>query len=106
MSQDILKQFVSLRNSLELERANLNARLKEIEAVLGGKLLPAVPSARSASKSESEPKTQARRKKKRVISAEGRAAIVAGTKARWARFHAARAAAEKSDSKPAPKAKK
>ena len=102
MANDILKQFVSLRHSLESERAKLNARLKEIDAVLGGKLLPALATMASKVVVDTEPKPAAKRKKKRNMSPEGRAAIVAGTKARWARFHAEQAAAGKAE----PKAKK
>ena len=48
MKSDILKQYVDLRNSLEQERSELETRLREIEAVLGGTMEIAPPTALTA----------------------------------------------------------
>ena len=91
--QDILKQYVAMRKSLENERANIQARLNEIDAALG--LPEPVPTAVSsgvtpparvrANKGPGRPKGS-----KGKLSAAGRAALVAAQKARWAKFRAAR----------------
>lgn len=82
MTTDILQQFVSVRASLEQERIQLQAHLKEIEAVLSDEV--------AAVKVEVHPPAQAKPK----MSAAGRARITAGTKARWARWRAAKAASQ------------
>jgi hypothetical protein len=94
VKQDILREYRVARASLTKERARLQARLAEIQAVLGGETsnrLPAV-SAKSPVK------------RKRRMSAAGRAAIRAGTKARWAAYRAKKAG--KAAPKAAGKAKK
>ncbi len=102
MKTDILKQFTSLRNSLSAERTKLQARLAEIEAVLG------TAAAGSANfKAGKQLVSGVAPQKKGVISAAGRARIVAAQKARWAKIKAAQgakpAAAKASSAKPAAK---
>ena len=82
MPTDILKQFVNVRASLEQERIKLQAQLKEIEAALSGK----VPVVKVDVHSPAQPKPK--------VSAAARAKITAGSKAYWARWRAAKAAAQ------------
>jgi hypothetical protein len=73
MKHDSLKQYVKLRRSLTAEKTKLESRLHAINQALNGtfKALSAKPA-----------------KKKRKMSAAGRAKIVAAQKARWARVKA------------------
>jgi hypothetical protein len=81
MKSDVLKQFVRLRSSLQKERSVIQARLQEIEAALGDEM-----------KAETQKgQVQAPVKLRRKMSAAGRARIIAGAKARWARWKAAKA---------------
>ena len=84
MKLNILKQYVTLRAALEREHANLLAQLQAINAALGGEA--AVPTLKQAT--ISSPPT----KRKRKMSAAGRAAIAAGARARWAKVKAAKGA--------------
>lgn len=92
--QDIIEQFVGLRSSLEQERQQLVARLQEID-----RALDAVPTAaaakavRSVAPSQPVRETSGRPGGKNKMSAEGRAAIAAAQKARWAKARAGQAAA-------------
>jgi hypothetical protein len=79
MKQDILKQYTALRTSLESERAEIKARLSEIEAALGGEV--SAPTAR----------IPASVKRRRKMSAAGKARIKAAAKARWAAYRAKKA---------------
>jgi hypothetical protein len=81
MRHDILKKYTALRTHLEKERAELKARLAGIETALGGEIL--VP-ARAA-------KAEVPVRRKRRMSAAGRAAVRAAAKARWAAFRARKA---------------
>ena len=72
MKKDVLKQFTTLRRSLEAEKARLEDRLKSINETLG-----VVPGAESV-------------QKKKTMSPAARAKIAAAQTARWARFRAAR----------------
>ena len=76
MTTDILKQFVTVRASLEQQRIQLEAQLKSIKAVLSDE-------ARAV---KVEVHTPAPAKPK--MSAAARERITAGTKARWARGRA------------------
>ena len=82
MTTDILQQFVTVRASLEQQRIQLKAQLKSIKAVLSGEG-PAV---------KVEVHTPAQAKPK--MSAAGRDRITAGTKAKWARWRAAKAVSQ------------
>ena len=90
MKQDILKQYVTLRTNLETERAQLQARLGEIEQALG------ITVATASVAPVAEPEA---RQGKGALSPEGRARLVAAQKARWAKVRAAKGA-------PAPSAPK
>jgi hypothetical protein len=74
VKQDILKQYKALQTSLKRERLKLRAKLTRIEAALDGTGGTTPPIATA--------KAPARRKRR--MSAAGRAAIRAGAKARWA----------------------
>lgn len=111
VKHDILKQYVTLRESLEQERAQVQARLTAIEAALGGGEIP-TPTA-SVRRGPGRPKgsknpTSAvvktvveaptvtvgevkapRGKHKRTALARQR--MAAAQKARWARIHAEKA---------------
>ena len=73
MKQDSLKKYVKLRRSLTAEKTTLEARLHAINQALNGtfKVLSARPA-----------------KRKRKMSAAGRARIAAAQKARWAKIKA------------------
>ena len=105
MKTDILKQFTSLRNSLSAERTKLQARLTQIEAVLGASETSASAGVARFKAGKDLPQTAA--PKKGGISAAGRARIVAAQKARWAKIKAAQAgnpaAAKPAATKPAAK---
>ena len=75
MKPDSLKQYVKLRRSLTSEKNNLEARLHAINQALDGtlKMIAAAPA-----------------KRKRKMSAAGRARIVAAQKARWAKIKASK----------------
>ena len=81
--KDTIK-FSRLHAALVNEKANIEARLNEIAKVLGGGHSTATATA-------SIPATKER--KKRKMSAAGKAAIVAAQKARWAKIKAAKAKA-------------
>ncbi len=87
MKHDSIKQFVSLRNSLLQERAEISARLKEIDHAL------------SHGEPAAAPAPAKRAYRKRGISAAGRARIAAAQKARWAKIKAGK----EPSSKPGPK---
>ena len=74
MKHDSLKQYVKLRRSLNAEKTKLETRLHAIDQALNGtfKALAAKPAKR----------------KKRKMSAAGRARIIAAQKARWAKVKA------------------
>lgn len=120
MSAD-LNQYLKLQTALLNEKSRIEARLSDINRVLGGDVLAAnqVPSATSkrggarkfsaATKAKMAAAQKARwaklkgnaavgavaapvANKRRKISAAGRAAIIAAAKARWARVNAAKAA--------------
>lgn len=108
-----IKKYLALRNALVNEKANIEARLKQISQVTGdaGQVpasAPASPGGRrkfsEATKAKMRAAQQARWAKvkgkagkaaanapkgKRKMSAEGRAAIAAAAKARWAKVKAA-----------------
>jgi len=113
MKADNLKQFVTLRATLHQEKSSLEARLREINQVLGESPeagSPAAPVARAGAKRKisaagkariaaaqrarwaklkADAKTQAGKPKaKRKLSAKARARISTATKARWARVRA------------------
>jgi hypothetical protein len=75
---DSLKQYVSLRQSLLSEKKTLEARLQSINSALNGAFKA------SAAVETEAPVTR----KKRKMSAAGRARIVAAQKARWAKVKA------------------
>ena len=86
--KDVLKEYVTLRKSLEQERAELRARLSQIEAALGA----AAPTS-AAILAPAAPRvvmTDGAPRKK--MSAAGRANIIAAQKARWAKARAAKQA--------------
>jgi len=105
MKIDPLQQYTKLRRQLTDEKAQLEARLAEINAVLepeniriasssldklateyleGALLVPASRRGRRPTGSTVEPPPL--RKKQRTMSAEGRARISAAAKARWAKL--------------------
>ena len=86
MKHDALKTFSALKAALEQERAQIQARLDDIQAALGGGEIP-TPAAKQEPVWETEPKRGPGRPKgtKGGMSAAGRAAIVAAQKARWAK---------------------
>jgi hypothetical protein len=94
MKQSILKQYKAVRTALNKERAKLQTRLADIQAVLGGETAVSVPAV--------EAKLPGRRKRR--VSAANRAAVSAAAKARWAAYRAKKAG--KATPKPARKAKK
>jgi hypothetical protein len=75
---DSLKQYVSLRQSLLSEKKTLEARLQSINNALSGAFKA------SAAVDLEAPVL----KKKRKMSAAGRARIIAAQKARWAKVKA------------------
>ena len=89
MKQDILKQYVTLRTNLEKERAQLQARLGEIEQALGITVAPAAIALQPSVAPAAEPEA---RQGKGAMSPEGRARLVAAQKARWAKVRAAKGA--------------
>lgn len=102
-----LKQFLALQQSLAAERERVQARLAEINRVLGdGSVVTAsFPSRRKFSAATMAKMAAAQKarwakrgagstskpKAKRRLSAAGRAAIVAAAKARWAKVNAQKA---------------
>lgn len=112
MATDI-KKYIALRNALLTEKANIEARLKQISQVIGsdGPVAASAPAVTSGKRKFSEAtkaKMRAAQKarwlkvkgkapqasvavpeKKRKMSAAGRAAIAAAAKARWAKAKAA-----------------
>ena len=109
MKSDILKQYAELRESLETERAQIKARLQKLDAVLGGGAVSAPVAVVAVKRGPGRPKGTASKSaaakavvvaavktapagKKRKMSPEGRAAIAAGARARWAKYNAAKAA--------------
>jgi hypothetical protein len=103
MKTDILKQYVTLRKSLEEERATLQARLKEITAALGGGEVPVAavrrgPGRPKGTKSKMvdvgapaavEETKAPRREYKRSLAARKR--MAAAQKARYAKLKAEKA---------------
>ena len=85
MKTDILKQYASLKRSLETEADRIKSRLQEIDVALGVEIPP--PFIPSEVQVEATSKTGPGRPKgtKGGMSAAGRAAIVAAQKARWAK---------------------
>ena len=94
MKWNILRQFKAARTSLNKERAKLQTRLAAIQAALGDQAPAPAPAAEA----------EAPIRPKRRMSRAGRAAIIAGTKARWAAFWAKKGG--KPGSKPARKVRK
>ena len=90
-----------LRQAADLKE-RIDALVEELNAILGGAETPA-----PAAPAEPERPTNGRRKS-RKLSAEGRAAISAAAKARWAarRLRQQGAASEQADAAPAPAGKK
>jgi hypothetical protein len=88
MKYDILKQYTKLRTSLEQERAEIQTRLSEIEAALGTETAPEVASTAEAPirKGPGRPKGS-----KRKMTAANKAKLIAGIKARWAKYRAEKA---------------
>jgi hypothetical protein len=91
---NIVKEFVKIRSSLEQERTRLQKQLQDIDAALGieavqggGEPLVPFPEVEAAPirRGPGRPKGT---KAKRKLSAAGKARIIAGTKARWAKLRA------------------
>jgi len=111
MKHTNLKQFLALQQALAVERQRVQARLAEINRVLGDGHAVTAPAsgprkfsaatkakmaaaqrarwAKRGAKADSAAATAP--KKKRRFSAAGRAAIIAATKARWAKVNAQKA---------------
>jgi hypothetical protein len=99
MKTDILKQYVTLRKSLEEERATLQARLKDIEAALDGGGVPVAAKRRGPGRPKGSETLMGvaavgdveapRRKFKR--SAAARKTMAAAQKARRAKINAEKA---------------
>ena len=81
MKSDSLKQYVTLHQTLNAEKAKLEARLSAINKALGGSLAKVSAVGRPA-------------KKRKKFSAAARAAIAAAQRARWAKIKAAKKAAK------------
>jgi hypothetical protein len=79
MKSDSLQQYVTLHQSLNAEKAKLEARLSAINKALGGSLAKVSAAAKPV-------------KKKKKFSAAARAAIAAAQRARWAKIKAAKKA--------------
>jgi hypothetical protein len=88
----ILKQYVKLRTSLEKERAELQSRLGELEAVLGTVAPEPATAPQLVSTAEAPIRRGPGRPKgsKRKLSPANKAKLIAGVKARWARYRAAK----------------
>lgn len=84
MKSDVLKQYIALGKALHDEKASLEARLLELNQILG-----------SAAAAASSPSLATAGGRKRIMSAAGRARIVAAQKARWARYNAGRKPVQK-----------
>jgi hypothetical protein len=94
----ILKQYVKLRTSLEQERADIQSRLSEIEAVLGTEAAPQPASTAAALIRRGPGRPTGTRSR---LSAAGKARIIAATKARWAKVKAEKGqAGPKAEKKP------
>jgi len=110
MKHTDLKQFLALQQSLVAERQRVQARLAEINRVLGDGNAITAPSsgprkfsaatkakmaaaqkARWAKRGKADSSSATKPKAKRRLSAAGRAAIVAAAKARWAKVNAQKA---------------
>lgn len=78
MKTDSLKQYVTLHQTLNAEKAKLEARLSAINKALGGSLAKVT--------------TVGSPVKKKKFSAAARAAIAAAQRARWAKIKAAKKA--------------
>jgi hypothetical protein len=85
LKQDILKLYTKLRTSLEQERAEIQTRLSEIDAALGTGAAP-----EPASTAEPPIRRGPGRPKgsKRKMSPANKAKLIAGIKARWAKWRA------------------
>lgn len=77
MKNNALREFVSLRNSLTTEKAELESRLREINAALG-------ISETETSSQQTSVATAAVTQPRKKMSAAARAKIAAGQRARWA----------------------
>ena len=82
MKSNILKRFVKMRASLEQERIQLQKRLNEIQAALGSAVAP---------EPATTPESATSGKPKRKLSAANKAKLIAGIKARWAKYRAEKA---------------
>jgi len=107
MKHTDLKQFLALQQALVAERGRVQARLAEINRVLGDGIAVTAPSSgprkfSAATKAKMAAAQKARwakrsagsapkPKAKRRLSTAGRAAIVAAAKARWAKVNAQKA---------------
>lgn len=78
MKEDLVKQFISIRETLLRERTGLEARLREIDAALGERPVNDSPSGKSASAAFTQAGV-------RHMSPATRAKIAAAARARWAR---------------------
>jgi hypothetical protein len=83
MNPEILNAALA---GLEAQKERIEGQIAEIQSMLGRRK-PGRPKAEE----KLSPKPVA--KKKRMMSAEGRARIAAATRKRWAEFHKAKAAA-------------
>jgi len=108
MKHTNLKQFLALQQALAAERQRVQARLAEINRVLGDGIaapssgprkfsaatkakMAAAQKARWAKRGKADSSSATKPKAKRRLSAAGRAAIVAAAKARWAKVNAQKA---------------
>jgi hypothetical protein len=82
MKTDILKNYVKLRSSLEQERSKLQARLTELDAALGIEISVTAQGRVQAAAGPTP---------KRKLSAANKAKLIAGIKARWAKYRAEKA---------------
>jgi hypothetical protein len=85
MKNASLKKYVKLRQSLLEEKAKIEARLIAINQALNSAAKSAAVVTIKAEASGKAPKA------KKKMSADGRAAIAAAQKVRWAKIHAAKA---------------
>jgi hypothetical protein len=83
--KDLITQFIELNAALKEEKAEIEAKLGEINRLLSGNVPPPFSSLMAQ-----VPTPFAR--KRRGMSAAGRARIIAAQKARWTKVHAERGA--------------
>jgi hypothetical protein len=94
MKHDILKQYTKLRTSLEQERAEIKTRLSEIEAALGTEAVQDAEDLVPFPEVEAGPirRGPGRPKgSKRKMSPANKVKLIAGIKARWAKYRAEKA---------------